>query len=190
MSRPDSFWTKPRGSTGGCLAAFVIICALLAFGVAAIVATQSSETKSPPVRLSSPSQHVSATFGAPFRSVGAQLLDFQKCPGSSELAQWSFGLDLAKTVIAITRNACAPETLTPQEAEREVAQFLPSDAQFVRDFQTADGWPAREYRSQALARRYPADHFRSCDGTLSPGAISSTRSPAGSMWLLALGTCL
>jgi hypothetical protein len=130
-------------------------------------------------------------WGQPVRTLGREplLLDFQKCPGRTALARYNI-MAREGRIIAITRQACASETLAPESALREAKLFMPPDATAGARFTTNDGWPARAYRSAALARLLPADRFEECVGNrAAPGTLSYLLSPERRSWMVVAGKC-
>jgi len=160
----------------------VLLSLLLSLGFA-----QSTQNK---VGLGSPLATFTAKFGAPFRNVGKYLYDYQKCPGRSQLAQWSVTSEDGALATVITHNACPPNKLDASTSDAQAKLFFPSDAVQARTFRTGDGWAAQAFRSETLGRTFPPEFFKSCEGTEPLGTFSYLLSPERAMWMMALGTCL
>jgi hypothetical protein len=169
-------------ASAGVPCARTVLLAAVLFSTASVALAQAP-------RLGDPVESTRKRWGEPVRAFGGDLLDFDKCPGRTAVARYSI-MAQDDRIVAITRNACAPETLAPEGALREARLFMPADAQPGGAFTTNDGWPARTYRSPALARLLPASRFRDCSGRpVPPGTLSYLLSPERRSWMVVAGKC-
>jgi hypothetical protein len=169
--------------------------------LAVALAISAARTWAASATLGSAPEAFAASFGNPIEDNGPAK-SYVKCAATPGEAKWGVVYGITGTLkdgfrhpaTAIERHGCGSERLDSPAARKEALGMMPSDAQPVRGFTTADGRHAQEYRSLSLGKALSADKFLGCgaDGKMEKvpeGTFSYAPAKDGRSWDIILGTC-
>ena len=178
-----------------------VIVAVLFLGVGGPGAANRLSAAGPEVTLGAEAEAFSAKFGKPVKDVGPAKF-YGKCAGSESGGKWGVTFPIQGTLkegfhfkaSSIERVVCGSERLDAAISRKEALSLMPADAAPVREFRTADGRQAQEYRSKSLGKVFPAEAFLTCDAEgrtqkIPEGTFSYAMARDGRSWNLILGTC-
>lgn len=175
-------------------------------GLALLLATEDLRAQETGPSLGAKAEAVKAMWGQPLEDLGS-VMRFEKCDGAEGGAKWALvfmpvisasgEIDTSQggKLTAVQRFACSGEQLGEVAVQKEVAEIVPADAKFVREFRTKDDRKVLEYLSSSLASLFVAGDFVTCDTEdhvlpAVPGTFSYARASDGLSWFLGLGSCL
>ncbi len=174
-------------------------------GLALLMTAQDLLAQKASPILGAKAEAVKAIWGQPLEDLGS-VMRFEKCDGAEGSAKWALvfipvitasgEVDTSQggKLTAVQRFACSGKQLDEATVKKEVAEIVPADAKFVREFRTKDDRTVYEYLSSSLATLFAAGDFVTCDNEdrvlpASPGTFSYARASDGLSWFLGLGSC-